>query len=133
MNMRTTKQLSEARHKSKPTAHTSKLPPILEQIRKYDDDLYLALGGGRGIFSNLWKAIRIEIPSGYQDEEGFHLGVDAAKSEVKSHRSGPLVSRRRVALFHPFHNIPLGWQAACALASQRNKVPSAHLLRRRDT
>jgi hypothetical protein len=33
--------------------------------------------------AKLRNAIRIEIPTGYQDETGFHLGVQPAPKEVK--------------------------------------------------
>src|SRR5208337_2178026 len=33
--------------------------------------------------AKLWKAIRIEIPVGYQDEAGFHVGVKSGDMEVK--------------------------------------------------
>jgi hypothetical protein len=35
------------------------------------------------IVAKLRKAIRIEIPTGYQDETGFHMGVQPAKKEIK--------------------------------------------------
>jgi hypothetical protein len=35
--------------------------------------------GLRGIVAKLRKAIRIEIPIGYQDETGFHLGIEPAE------------------------------------------------------
>ena len=40
--------------------------------------------GVSGIVAKLRKAIRIEIPIGYQDETGFHTGVKPAEKEVKS-------------------------------------------------
>jgi hypothetical protein len=36
-----------------------------------------------GIVAKLRKAIRIEIPVGYQDETGFHIGIKSAEKEVK--------------------------------------------------
>ena len=38
-----------------------------------------AQAGVNGIVAKLWKAIRIEIPIGYQDETGFHMGVKPAE------------------------------------------------------
>jgi hypothetical protein len=38
-----------------------------------------AQAGVKGIVAKLRKAIRIEIPIGYQDETGFHMGVKPAK------------------------------------------------------
>jgi hypothetical protein len=42
-----------------------------------------AQAGVSGIVAKLRKAIRIEIPIGYQDETGFHMGVKPAEKEVK--------------------------------------------------
>jgi hypothetical protein len=36
-----------------------------------------------GIVAKLRNAIRIEIPTGYQDETGFHRGVKPVEKEVK--------------------------------------------------
>jgi hypothetical protein len=36
-----------------------------------------------GIVAKLRNAIRIDIPVGYQDETGFHMGVKPAGKEVK--------------------------------------------------
>ena len=36
-----------------------------------------------GIVAKVRNAIKIEIPIGYQDETGFHMGVKAAESEIK--------------------------------------------------
>lgn len=36
-----------------------------------------------GIVARLRSAIKLEIPTGYQDETGFHLGVKADEKEVK--------------------------------------------------
>ena len=44
---------------------------------------YAAQAGLNGIIAKLRKAIRIEIPIGYQDETGFHMGVKPAEKEVK--------------------------------------------------
>jgi hypothetical protein len=35
------------------------------------------------IVAKMRKAIRVEIPTGYQDETGFHLGVQSAEKEIK--------------------------------------------------
>jgi hypothetical protein len=37
----------------------------------------------RGIVAKARNAIRIEIPVGYQDEAGFHMGVKPAEKEIK--------------------------------------------------
>lgn len=37
----------------------------------------------RGIIAKVRKAFRIEIPTGYQDETGFHLGVKPPENEIK--------------------------------------------------
>jgi hypothetical protein len=42
-----------------------------------------AQAGVSGVVTKLRKAIRIEIPIGYQDETGFHMGVKPAEKEVK--------------------------------------------------
>ena len=85
------------------------------------------------IVEKLLQALRIEIPTGYRDEASFQLGVKPAKKEVELCRSDALAPQRRLALFYPFHNVPLGWQPVCALPSHRNKLPSAYLMRRRET
>ena len=42
---------------------------------------YAAQAGLNGIIAKLRKAIRIEIPIGYQDETGFHMGVNLPKNK----------------------------------------------------
>jgi hypothetical protein len=37
----------------------------------------------QGIITKLRNAVRIEIPTGYQDEAGFHMGVKPAGKEAK--------------------------------------------------
>ncbi len=37
----------------------------------------------RLIVARMRKAVRIEIPIGYQDETGFHYGIHPAKKEAK--------------------------------------------------
>jgi len=37
----------------------------------------------RGIAAKVRRAVRIEIPIGYQDETGFHMGVKPAEKESK--------------------------------------------------
>ena len=101
--MRTPKQKSNAQYQSAPTIQTPKLPSTPEQIRQRAQEIHVARGGVKGIVVMLWKAIRIEIPIGYQDETGFHTGVKPAEKEVKSCRFGSFPPRRHVALFHPFH------------------------------
>jgi len=59
-----------------------------------------ALGGMRGIIAKLRKAIGIEIPIGYQDKTGFHMGVKPTEKEVKwppilgESKQGSISSRR---------------------------------------
>jgi len=36
-----------------------------------------------GIIAKLRNAMRFEVPVGYQDETGFHMGVKSAEKEVK--------------------------------------------------
>jgi len=36
-----------------------------------------------GIIAKLRNAIRLEIPIGYQDETGFHMGVKPVEKEIK--------------------------------------------------
>ena len=36
-----------------------------------------------GIVARVRNAVRIEIPTGYQDETGFHMGVKPAEKEIK--------------------------------------------------
>ena len=36
-----------------------------------------------GIMNKLKNAVKIQIPTGYQDETGFHLGVKPAKSDAQ--------------------------------------------------
>ena len=52
-----------------------------------------AHGGVWGIVAKLWKAIRIEIPIGYQDEAGFHTGVKSADMEVKRRRFAEIIKK----------------------------------------
>lgn len=131
--MRTSNQISNPRHQHAAIVQTLKLPSILEQARQRAQGIDVMRGGARGIFSKLWKAIRIEFPTGYQDEAGFHLGVKPAEKEVNSYRPGALPSRRRLSLFRRFHNRPLGWQAESVLTSRLNGLPSAYLMRRRES
>jgi phage protein D len=44
-----------------------------------------ARAGVSEIVAKLRKAIRIEIPIGYQDERGFHMGAKPAEKQAKSH------------------------------------------------
>lgn len=73
--MRISKQKPTERSQSAPTIHALKLPLTPEQIRQRAQDIYIACGGVWGILAKLGTAIRIEIPIGYQDEAGFHMGV----------------------------------------------------------
>jgi len=36
-----------------------------------------------GIIAKLRNAVKFEIPTGYQDETGFHAGVKTAGKEIK--------------------------------------------------
>jgi hypothetical protein len=36
-----------------------------------------------GIVAKMRNAVRIDIPIGYQDETGFHMGVKPAEKEIK--------------------------------------------------
>jgi hypothetical protein len=36
-----------------------------------------------GIIAKLRNTVRIDIPTGYQDETGFHLGVKPAEKEIR--------------------------------------------------
>ena len=35
------------------------------------------------LIARLMKAVKFEIPTGYQDETGFHTGVKAEEKEIK--------------------------------------------------
>jgi hypothetical protein len=37
----------------------------------------------RGIAAKVRNAVRIDIPIGYQDETGFHMGIKPAEKEIK--------------------------------------------------
>jgi hypothetical protein len=37
----------------------------------------------RGIVAKLRNAVRIEIPAGYEDETGFHMGANPSEQEIK--------------------------------------------------
>ncbi len=52
-----------------------------------------AHGGVWGIVAKLRKAIRIEIPIGYQDEAGFRVGVKSADMEVKRRRFAEIMKK----------------------------------------
>jgi hypothetical protein len=41
-----------------------------------DHDIYGTNGGGWGVVAKLRRMIRIQIPVGYEDETGFHVGVE---------------------------------------------------------
>ncbi len=43
--------------------------------------------GFRGIVAKLRNAVRIEIPAGYEDETGFHTGINPAETEIKRPRA----------------------------------------------
>jgi hypothetical protein len=36
-----------------------------------------------GIFARLRNAVRFQIPTGYQDESGFHMGVKPVQKEIQ--------------------------------------------------
>lgn len=82
-NMRTSKRKPAEQYQSLPTIQTHVPPSNPEQIRQCTHDIHVARGGVWGIVAKLWKAIRIEIPIGYQDEAGFHVSVKSAEKEVK--------------------------------------------------
>jgi hypothetical protein len=57
----------------KPAATTHEPPP----------DMTREESGFRGIVSKLRNAVRIEIPAGYEDETGFHMGANPSEQEIK--------------------------------------------------
>jgi len=116
--MRTPKQKSNAKYQSAPTIQTPKLPSTPEQIRQRAQEIHVARGGVKGIVVMLWKAIRIEIPIGYQDETGFHTGVKPAEKEVKSCRFG---------------SFPHDDTLPCFIRSTQLNKLSAYLMHRRET
>jgi len=68
-------------------------PSNPEQIRQCTHDIHVARGGVWGIVAKLRKAIRIEIPIGYQDEAGFHTGVKSADMEAKRRRFAEITKK----------------------------------------
>jgi hypothetical protein len=57
---------------------------------------FAARGGMAGIIAKLWRVIRIEIPIGYQDETGFHIGVKSFDLFFRpACHSFPVRNRRR--------------------------------------
>jgi hypothetical protein len=103
MNMRISKQISNARYRSAPTLQTPKLPSTLEQTHQRAQSIYVMRGSVRGIVEKLRKAIKIEIPTGYQDEAGFHMGVKPAENEVKSCRFGSSPTTTHCPVFNQVH------------------------------
>jgi len=92
-NMRRSKRNPAKQYQSLPTIQTHMPPSNPEQIRQCTHDIQVARGGVWGIVAKLWKAIRIEIPIGYQDEEGFHVGVKSADMEVKRRRFAKIMKK----------------------------------------
>jgi hypothetical protein len=58
---------------NRPAATTHEPPPDIAK-----EEL-----GFRRIVSKLRNAVRIEIPAGYEDETGFHMGISPAEKEIK--------------------------------------------------
>jgi len=52
--------------------HSAQVPPAPEQTRLRPFDICAARGGVWGIIAKLRRALKIEIPIGFQDETGFH-------------------------------------------------------------
>jgi hypothetical protein len=92
-NTRTSKRKLAERYQSLPAIQTHMPPSNPEQIRQCTHDIQVARGGVWGIIAKLRKAIRIEIPIGYQDEAGFHAGVKSADMEVKRHRFAEIMRK----------------------------------------
>src|SRR5271154_3932382 len=93
-----------------------------------------ALGGVARIAAKLWKAIRIEIPIGYQDETGFHMIVDFDLFFRPACHSFPVRNRR--SWFHqscqdqPFDHVSrYQWgrqdRLASGFAAMRSAVKSS--------
>lgn len=74
--MRTSKPKANEQHQRASTVHSTQLPLTLEQVRRRARDAYFSHGNVRGIVAKLRRALRIEIPIGYQDESGFHRIVE---------------------------------------------------------
>ena len=36
-----------------------------------------------GLIARLKNAVKFDVPTGYQDEMGFHIGVKAAEKDIK--------------------------------------------------
>jgi hypothetical protein len=74
--VRTSKQKANEQHQGAPTVHSPQLPLTMEQVRRHAHDVYFSRGDVWGIVAKLRRALRIEIPIGYQDEMGFHRIVE---------------------------------------------------------
>ena len=70
--VRTSRQKANEQDQSAPTVHSPQLPLTLEPVRRRAHDVYFSRGNVWGIVAKLRRALRIEIPIGYQDESGFH-------------------------------------------------------------
>jgi len=81
--VRTSKQKANEQHQSAPTVHSPQLPLTLEQVRRRDHDDYFSHGNLRGIVAKLRRALKIEIPIGYQDESGFHRIIKSPRLNNK--------------------------------------------------
>lgn len=81
--MRASKQKANEQDQSAPTIHPPQLSPTLEQIRRRANDVYFSRGNLSGIVAKLWRALKIKIPIGYQDESGFHAIVERPRLNNK--------------------------------------------------
>ncbi|MGA2787410.1 MAG: hypothetical protein ABSF60_07770 [Verrucomicrobiota bacterium] len=83
--VRTSKQKASERYQSAPAVHSPQLPLTLGQVRRRAHDVYFSRGNLWGIVAKLRRALRIEIPIGYQDELGFHRIVERPpiKQQIK--------------------------------------------------
>jgi hypothetical protein len=83
------------------------------------------------------KKINNPIVRGWIEHFGFLIESDESslirKTRARSSEIGAFAPRRRLAVLHAVHNSPLGWEPACTLHSQRNKLFSGSLSRRRET
>jgi hypothetical protein len=83
------------------------------------------------------KNINNPIIQEWLDRFGFLMesgeSSSIRKARARSNETRAFAPRRRLAVLHPVHNSPLGWEPACTLHSQRNKLFSGYLSRRRET
>jgi hypothetical protein len=57
------------------------LPPV--EIRSCTHDICARRGRVRRVIAKLGKAMKFEIPIGYEDATGFHLGPEHDEQELK--------------------------------------------------